>query len=81
MKPPASLSVTVVGNGRPGTPKSLLLDSGTTRYLINCGEGTQKILTEHKWDYFAALMVVDRRLLEFNMFSSRRCHGITFLAY
>ncbi|KAA0192321.1 hypothetical protein FBUS_08595 [Fasciolopsis buskii] len=48
MKPPASLSVTVVGNGRPGTPKSLLLDSGTTRYLINCGEGTQKILTEHK---------------------------------
>ncbi|KAM7538819.1 hypothetical protein Aperf_G00000048235 [Anoplocephala perfoliata] len=48
MAPSSRIHVTVVGTGSPGTPKSVLLCTDKTRYLINCGEGTQRILTEHK---------------------------------
>ncbi|KAF6775359.1 hypothetical protein AHF37_05234 [Paragonimus kellicotti] len=48
MKPPGTISVTVLGTGHNRGPKSLLLDTGMTRYLVNCGEGTQRILTEHR---------------------------------
>ncbi|KAL5963070.1 Ribonuclease Z mitochondrial [Taenia solium] len=48
MAPSSQLHVTVVGTGVLGTPKSVLICTDSTRYLINCGEGTQRILTEHK---------------------------------
>nr|CUU99345.1 hypothetical transcript [Hymenolepis microstoma] len=47
MAPSSRIHVTVVGTGSPGSPKSVLLCTDKTRYLINCGEGTQRILTEH----------------------------------
>ncbi|VDK40598.1 unnamed protein product [Taenia asiatica] len=48
MAPSSQLHVTVVGTGALGTPKSVLICTDSTRYLVNCGEGTQRILTEHK---------------------------------
>ncbi|KAM3186734.1 hypothetical protein ACTXT7_003756 [Hymenolepis weldensis] len=48
MAPSSRIYVAVVGTGSPGSPKSVLLCTDKTRYLINCGEGTQRILTEHK---------------------------------
>ncbi|KAF8563779.1 hypothetical protein P879_07282 [Paragonimus westermani] len=73
MKPPGTISITVLGTGHNRGPKSLLLDTGMTRYLVNCGEGTQRILTEHRskaariqhafftqmsWDYVSGLLGV-----------------------
>ncbi|VDM30928.1 unnamed protein product [Hydatigera taeniaeformis] len=48
MAPTSQMHVSVVGTGAPGTPKSVIICTDSTRYLINCGEGTQRILTEHK---------------------------------
>uniref|UniRef100_A0A5K3F869 ribonuclease Z n=1 Tax=Mesocestoides corti TaxID=53468 RepID=A0A5K3F869_MESCO len=48
MSPSSRVHISVVGTGSPGTPKSVLICTDSTRYLINCGEGTQRILTEHK---------------------------------
>nr|CAH8868868.1 unnamed protein product [Trichobilharzia regenti] len=73
MVPPHSISLTVVGNGRLGSPKSVLIDTGICRYLVNCGECTQRILTESRskasriqhvyltrmsWDHAAGLLGV-----------------------
>nr|CDS31343.2 zinc phosphodiesterase [Hymenolepis microstoma] len=38
MAPSSRIHVTVVGTGSPGSPKSVLLCTDKTRYLINCGE-------------------------------------------
>uniref|UniRef100_A0A0X3PRM5 ribonuclease Z n=1 Tax=Schistocephalus solidus TaxID=70667 RepID=A0A0X3PRM5_SCHSO len=73
MPPTSLMHVSVIGSGRDGTPKSLLICTDTTRYLVNCGEGTQRIITEHRskasriqhafftrmsWDYFSGLLGV-----------------------
>ncbi len=42
------LFVQIIGNGSAGLPPAILLTSGTRRYLFNCGEQTQRFLTEHK---------------------------------
>jgi ribonuclease Z len=44
---PASVHFQVIGNGAVGGPKSLFLYSDHNRYLFNCGEGTQRLCTEH----------------------------------
>ncbi|CAH8591840.1 unnamed protein product [Schistosoma turkestanicum] len=46
--PPYSISLTVVGNGRTGSSKSVLIDTGVCRYLVNCGESTQRVLAESR---------------------------------
>lgn len=38
--------IRVIGNGYSGSPKSLLLQWGGRKFLINCGEGTSRILME-----------------------------------
>ncbi|KAH8863548.1 tRNAse Z TRZ4, mitochondrial [Schistosoma japonicum] len=48
MVPPHAISVIVIGNGRAGSPKSVLIDAGACRYLVNCGEGTQRNLAESR---------------------------------
>ncbi|CAL8100341.1 unnamed protein product [Calicophoron daubneyi] len=73
MRPPAAINLMVVGTGSKGSPKSIIIDTGITRYLINAGEGTQRILTEQKskasrlqhvfftqmsWDYVSGLLGV-----------------------
>ncbi|KAK4475677.1 hypothetical protein MN116_000945 [Schistosoma mekongi] len=48
MVPPHSISLVVIGNGRAGSPKSVLIDTGVCRYLVNCGECTQRSLSESR---------------------------------
>ncbi|XP_014673631.1 PREDICTED: ribonuclease Z, mitochondrial-like [Priapulus caudatus] len=38
----------VLGNGSRGCPKSIFLFSDFNRYMFNCGEGTQRLATEHR---------------------------------
>lgn len=45
---PAEISLWVLGNGGPGNPQSLYVSTDQERYLFNCGEGTQRLATEHK---------------------------------
>ncbi|XP_064644718.1 zinc phosphodiesterase ELAC protein 2-like [Lineus longissimus] len=45
---PGIMNFQVIGTGGRGTPKSVLLITEHYRYLFNCGEGTQRIVTEHK---------------------------------
>ena len=42
----SSVYFRIVGNGAPGCPKSVLIDTDNQKYLFNCGEATQKIITE-----------------------------------
>jgi len=44
---PAHVSFQVVGNGAPGCSKSVYLHTDHNRYLFNCGEMSQKVITEH----------------------------------
>ncbi|XP_065342080.1 ribonuclease Z, mitochondrial-like [Cloeon dipterum] len=44
----SNLSLQVMGSGAHGTPASLYVVSDQTRYLFNCGEGTQRLAHEHK---------------------------------
>ena len=37
----------MVGNGAPGCSKSLYLHTDHNRYLFNCGETAQKVITEY----------------------------------
>ncbi|TGZ72043.1 hypothetical protein CRM22_002317 [Opisthorchis felineus] len=48
MKPPPHINLTVLGTGHRYGPTSFVIDTGVTRYLVNCGEGTQRILSEHR---------------------------------
>ncbi|KAL8603885.1 hypothetical protein ACOMHN_049703 [Nucella lapillus] len=45
---PSVIDVQVVGSGGKGTPKCVLLTTDHSKYLFNCGEGTQRIATEFK---------------------------------
>ncbi|XP_014248785.1 ribonuclease Z, mitochondrial [Cimex lectularius] len=45
---PSNLSLQVIGSGAKGAPRSLYLFSDQSRYLFNCGEGTQRLAHEHK---------------------------------
>lgn len=45
---PGKIELQVIGSGGRGTPRSVILATDHVRYLFNCGEGTQRIATEHK---------------------------------
>ncbi|EDS28618.1 ribonuclease Z, mitochondrial [Culex quinquefasciatus] len=45
---PGIVNLQVVGSGAAGSPASVYLFSDQTRYLFNCGEGTQRLAYEHK---------------------------------
>lgn len=45
---PSKIDIQVVGSGGRGTPKAVLLSTDHSKYLFNCGEGTQRIATEFK---------------------------------
>ncbi|XP_055545892.1 ribonuclease Z, mitochondrial [Wyeomyia smithii] len=45
---PGIVNLQIVGSGALGAPASIYLFSDQTRYLFNCGEGTQRLAYEHK---------------------------------
>ncbi|XP_053694596.1 ribonuclease Z, mitochondrial [Sabethes cyaneus] len=45
---PGIVNLQIVGSGAFGAPASIYLFSDQTRYLFNCGEGTQRLAYEHK---------------------------------
>ncbi|XP_053300231.1 zinc phosphodiesterase ELAC protein 2 [Pleuronectes platessa] len=45
---PSTVYVQVVGAGSRDTPASVYVFSEYNRYLFNCGEGTQRLMQEHK---------------------------------
>ncbi|CRK93935.1 CLUMA_CG007462, isoform A [Clunio marinus] len=45
---PGIVNLQVLGNGANGGSSSIYLFSEQTRYLFNCGEGTQRLAHEHK---------------------------------
>ncbi|KAF6198835.1 hypothetical protein GE061_006858 [Apolygus lucorum] len=46
--PPGTVTLQVLGSGAKGAPRSLYLFTDQSRYLFNCGEGTQRLAHEHK---------------------------------
>ncbi|BET01573.1 zinc phosphodiesterase [Nesidiocoris tenuis] len=46
--PPGTVTMQVLGSGAKGAPRSLYLFTDQSRYLFNCGEGTQRLAHEHK---------------------------------
>ncbi|CAN7992883.1 unnamed protein product [Ixodes hexagonus] len=45
---PSEITLCVLGNGGPGNPRSLYVITDQSRYMFNCGEGTQRLAHEHK---------------------------------
>ncbi|XP_017785544.1 PREDICTED: ribonuclease Z, mitochondrial isoform X2 [Nicrophorus vespilloides] len=45
---PGKVSLQVLGSGANGAPRSLYIFTDQSRYLFNCGEGTQRLAHEHK---------------------------------
>lgn len=45
---PGRVTLQVLGSGAEGAPRSLYVFSDQSRYLFNCGEGTQRLAHEHK---------------------------------
>lgn len=45
---PGRVSLTVLGNGGPGNPSTVVLLSDQKSYMFNCGEGAQRLAHEHK---------------------------------
>lgn len=45
---PGTVSIKVLGSGAKGTSRSLYIFTDQSRYLFNCGEGTQRLAHEHK---------------------------------
>lgn len=45
---PGRVALQVLGTGAEGSPKTLYMFSDHSRYLFNCGEGTQRLAHEHK---------------------------------
>ncbi|KAG5890173.1 hypothetical protein JTB14_014340 [Gonioctena quinquepunctata] len=45
---PGKVALQVLGTGAKGAPRALYLFSDQSRYLFNCGEGTQRLAHEHK---------------------------------
>ncbi|KAA3677125.1 ribonuclease Z [Paragonimus westermani] len=68
MKPPGTISVTVLGTGHNRGPKSLLLDTGMTRYLVafaltrvflyrsKAARIQHAFFTQMSWDYVSGLL-------------------------
>ncbi len=46
--PAGIINLQVLGNGTKGAPRSLYVFTDQTRYMFNCGEGTQRLAHEHK---------------------------------
>ncbi|XP_074040729.1 ribonuclease Z isoform X2 [Leptinotarsa decemlineata] len=45
---PGKVTLQVLGTGAKGAPRALYLFTDQSRYLFNCGEGTQRLAHEHK---------------------------------
>lgn len=45
---PGTVNLQILGSGAPGSPASVYLFTDQSRYLFNCGEGTQRLAHEHK---------------------------------
>lgn len=45
---PGTVNIQILGCGAPGAPASVYLFTDQSRYLFNCGEGTQRLAHEHK---------------------------------
>ncbi|CAH1971818.1 unnamed protein product [Acanthoscelides obtectus] len=45
---PGKVTLQVLGSGARGAPRALYMFSDQSRYLFNCGEGTQRLAHEHK---------------------------------
>lgn len=45
---PGSVNLQVLGAGANGAPSAVYLFTDQSRYLFNCGEGTQRLAHEHK---------------------------------
>uniref|UniRef100_A0A1B6FUU4 Zinc phosphodiesterase ELAC protein 2 n=1 Tax=Cuerna arida TaxID=1464854 RepID=A0A1B6FUU4_9HEMI len=45
---PGTVTLQVLGSGASGAPRSLYVFTDQSRYLFNCGEGTQRLAHEHK---------------------------------
>ncbi|KAK9509709.1 hypothetical protein O3M35_006965 [Rhynocoris fuscipes] len=45
---PGIVNLQVLGSGAKGAPRSLYLFTDQSRYLFNCGEGSQRLAHEHK---------------------------------
>ncbi|KAJ8922916.1 hypothetical protein NQ315_001458 [Exocentrus adspersus] len=45
---PGKVTLQVLGTGAKGAPRALYIFSDQSRYLFNCGEGTQRLAHEHK---------------------------------
>ncbi|GIY02888.1 ribonuclease Z, mitochondrial [Caerostris extrusa] len=45
---PSEIYLCVLGNGSKSSPRSLYLFTDHSRYLFNCGEGTQRLAQEYK---------------------------------
>ncbi|RZF34607.1 hypothetical protein LSTR_LSTR008632 [Laodelphax striatellus] len=45
---PGTVNLQVLGSGAYGAPRSLYMFTDQSRYLFNCGEGTQRLAHEHK---------------------------------
>ncbi|XP_066248505.1 ribonuclease Z, mitochondrial [Euwallacea similis] len=45
---PGKVILQVLGSGAKGAPRAVYLFSDQSRYLFNCGEGTQRLAHEHK---------------------------------
>ncbi|CAL1689320.1 unnamed protein product [Lasius platythorax] len=44
-----NVSLQILGSGARGAPRCVYLTAGHTRYIFNCGEGTQRLAHEHKY--------------------------------
>ncbi|XP_015127939.1 ribonuclease Z, mitochondrial isoform X2 [Diachasma alloeum] len=44
---PSTVTLQVLGSGVPGAPASLYVSTDHSKYLFNCGEGTQRLAHEH----------------------------------
>ncbi|XP_067005978.2 ribonuclease Z, mitochondrial [Anabrus simplex] len=45
---PGTVTIKVLGSGAKGAPRSLYIFTDQSRYLFNCGEGTQRLAHEHR---------------------------------
>ena len=45
----AKVQVSVLGNGALGNPVSVIVNTDTDTYLINCGEGVQRLFYQHRF--------------------------------
>ncbi|XP_044732048.1 ribonuclease Z, mitochondrial isoform X2 [Chrysoperla carnea] len=45
---PGTFRIQILGSGAEGAPRALYVFSDHSRYMFNCGEGTQRLAHEHK---------------------------------